>query len=158
MSLDRNGLEILSREECMGLLRIGTVGRVVLAEGGVPSAFPVNFGVVGDDIVFRTSTGSKLTAAVRHAVVAFEVDDMDYQRQTGWSILVKGWARLLTRPDEISQARELELQAWAPGQRWHFILIHCDEMSGRRLVPRTVGRGLAEGAPLAGGRPVEIDS
>lgn len=152
MKLDRNGLEILPRDTCMGLLAISTVGRVVLAEGGVPSALPVNFGLLGDDVVFRTSTGSKLSAAVGHAVVAFEVDEIDYRHQTGWSILMRGWARLLTRPDEIARARDLDLHAWAPGQRWHFVGIHGEVITGRRLVPRaptdSAGAGPDRGDPM----------
>jgi hypothetical protein len=41
---------------------------------------PVNFCLDGDDIVIRTAAGSKLAAATRRAVVAFEVDD-----STRWS-------------------------------------------------------------------------
>lgn len=138
MNVDRNGLGILPRDECLKLVAGSSVGRVVVTQNALPAAFPVNFCLLDGDVVFRTSTGSKLTAAVSKAVVAFEVDEIDVVGQTGWSVLIQGWARLLTRPDEITEARDLDLQVWAPGDRWHFVLIRSEIVSGRRLLPTTV--------------------
>lgn len=134
MNLDRNNLEVLSRRQCLERLRRASVGRVVFVERGLPTALPVNFDLLDDDIVFRTATGSKLAAAVARTVVAFEVDDIDAVFQTGWSVLVHGWATLLTRPDDIARARGLSLQPWAPGGRWHFVRICSEVLSGRQLV------------------------
>ncbi len=96
MNHDRNGLEVLSRPQCLELLDRSVVGRVVFTEAALPAALPVNFALLDGDIVFRTATGSKLAAALAKAVVAFQADDIDPAFETGWSVLVQGWATLLT--------------------------------------------------------------
>ena len=134
MEIDRSGMEVLSREASLRLLRGVPVGRVVVSEHALPVAFPVNFALLGGDIVFRTSTGSKLGAAVHKAVLAFEADSIDPDLCSGWSVLVQGWASLLTRPDELVRAEALGLHSWAPGTRGHFVRIHSEMISGRRLL------------------------
>jgi nitroimidazol reductase NimA-like FMN-containing flavoprotein (pyridoxamine 5'-phosphate oxidase superfamily) len=136
MNCDRNGLEVLTRHHCLELLSKSKVGRVIFTENALPAALPVNFAVLDQDVIFRTATGSKLAAALAEAVVAFEVDDIDAFHQTGWSVLVQGWATLLTRPDQLARARALPLQPWAPGERWHFVRVRSEIVSGRRLMPR----------------------
>ncbi len=74
MEIDRNGLEVLNREECLRLLRHATLGRVAITSGALPQVLPVNFRLFGDRIVFRTGLGTKLDAATSNNVVAFEVD------------------------------------------------------------------------------------
>ena len=68
--------------------------------GALPAVLPINFRLVDDRIVFRTSGGAKLDAATRNAVVAFEVDDMEPLSHTGWSVMVTGMAREVTDPAE----------------------------------------------------------
>ncbi len=107
MEIDRSGMEALSREASLRLLQGVPVGRVVVSEHALPVAFPVNFALLDGDIVFRTSTGSKLGAAVHKAVLAFEADRIDPDLCSGWSVLVQGWASLVTRPDELVRAEAL---------------------------------------------------
>jgi nitroimidazol reductase NimA-like FMN-containing flavoprotein (pyridoxamine 5'-phosphate oxidase superfamily) len=133
MEIDHSGMEALSREASLRLLETVPVGRVVVSEHALPVAFPVNFALLDGDIVFRTSTGSKLGAAVHKAVLAFEADRIDPGLCRGWSVLVQGWASLITRPDELARAEALGLQSWAPGTRGHFVRIHSEMVSGRRL-------------------------
>ena len=60
MEVDSTGLQVLSRAECLALLRDSLVGRVVVTDRALPAAFPVNFALLGEDVVFRTTAGSKL--------------------------------------------------------------------------------------------------
>ena len=60
---------------------------MVVNVDGVPAAFPVNFALLDDDIVFRTAPGTKLSAALEGAVVGFEVDRIDPVFESGWSVL-----------------------------------------------------------------------
>jgi nitroimidazol reductase NimA-like FMN-containing flavoprotein (pyridoxamine 5'-phosphate oxidase superfamily) len=147
MNRDRNGLEILSRQQCLELLDRSVVGRVVFTEKALPAALPVNFALLDGDIVFRTGTGGKLAAALAKAVVAFQVDEIDPAFETGWSVLVQGWASNLTRPDDLARAHSLPLHPWVPGERWHFVRIHAEVVAGRRLVPRA--RAPVAGAEVA---------
>ncbi len=142
---------VLSRAQCLELLDTSLVGRVVFTERALPAALPVNVALLGEDVVFRTATGGKLAAALAKAVVAFEVDDVDATLRTGWSVLVQGWADLLTRPDDLARAHALSLESWAPGERWHFVRIRSEIVSGRRLIPFQPWRNssaVAEGSRL----------
>ena len=53
---------------------------------------PVNHVMDGNDPVFRTARGSKLSAAEGQDVVAFEADAYDERTRSGWSVLVNGRA------------------------------------------------------------------
>lgn len=134
MEIDHSGMEVLSREASLRLLEGVPVGRVVVSGQALPVAFPVNFAVLDGDIVFRTSTGSKLGAAVHKAVLAFQADRIGPDLCTGWSVLVQGWASLITRPDDLARADALGLHSWAPGTRGYFVRIHAEMVSGRRLL------------------------
>src|SRR5205085_1549212 len=82
----------LDEDECLALAARRPVGRVAVTVGALPAVFPVNFRLAGTQILFRTASGTKLDAATRRAVVAFEVDDFDPDTQTGWSVLIVGLA------------------------------------------------------------------
>ncbi|MBB5782808.1 pyridoxamine 5'-phosphate oxidase family protein [Nonomuraea jabiensis] len=133
MQVDSSGLQVLSREECLGLLSTTPIGRIVFTEHALPAVQPVNFHLDGRSIVIRTSTGSNLAAATRHAVVAFEADEFDSELRTGWSVTAVGQARAVTDPDEIHRLAALPLTAWAPGSRDHYIVVDAEQVSGRRI-------------------------
>lgn len=133
MEFDRHGLEKLSREECLRLLEARSVGRVGITLSALPVIFPVNFAVMDGDVVFRSSPGSKLTAAAQRAVVAFEVDDVDNMYHAGWSVLIVGPAYEIIDGTELEKAHALPLTPWAPGTKGHFIRIRSEIVSGRRV-------------------------
>src|SRR4029453_19307331 len=83
------GLEVLDHDECLRLLAADEVGRLALVDGGAPVVFPVNYGLDGEAIVFRTAPGTKLAVGPR-GPVAFEVDAFDRTTRTGWSIVATG--------------------------------------------------------------------
>jgi nitroimidazol reductase NimA-like FMN-containing flavoprotein (pyridoxamine 5'-phosphate oxidase superfamily) len=134
VEVDRNGLEVLDRGECLRLLGSATLGRVGLSSGALPCVLPVNFRLVGDDIVFRTGAGTKLEAATRNAVVAFEVDDMDPLTHEGWSVMVTGVARAVTDHDELMDVDPHRIPHWAPSPNGHVVAISTDIVTGRRIV------------------------
>lgn len=134
MELDRNGLEVLSRAECLELLADAHIGRVIVTDRALPAAFPVNFALLGDDVVFLTREGSKLQLAEAEQVVAFEADEVDPVLETGWSVLVQGWASVVTDADEVAAVRALPLRPWAGGDSFRPVRIHTELISGRRLV------------------------
>src|SRR6478735_1772933 len=92
LPLDHSGLGVLSTEECLDRLRSARVGRIAFVSDGEPVILPVNHGMDGDVVVFRTDAGSKLIAADDEVPVAFEVDGFDPDRRTGWSVLLRGVA------------------------------------------------------------------
>lgn len=130
---DRNGLAILDREESLRLLATCTLGRVGLSMRSLPTVLPVNFLLDGDVIIVRTGAGSKLEAALGHAVVAFEVDDIDPMYHEGWSVVVTGVADVVTDPVEIARLEQLPLRPWSTVPGDTFVTIRTELVSGRRL-------------------------
>lgn len=127
-------LESLSREDCMKYLdrHPARVGRIALA-GPRPVIFPVNYAVDGDSIVFRTDPGTKFDAAVHKAFVAFEVDWVEPDWQIGWSVVVRGQARLVEGPAELERLSRLPLVPWVEGEKGNYVRIDTQLISGRRL-------------------------
>lgn len=131
---DRHGLEVLPLAQCLTLLRSRPLGRLAYIDAGAPIVVPVNHLVDGSTVVFRTVAGKKLDAAIIGRPVAFQLDDHDPVRGTGWSVLVRGRADLLEDVDRIARY-ESELDSWAitEGREVAWIRIVPDEVSGRRL-------------------------
>jgi nitroimidazol reductase NimA-like FMN-containing flavoprotein (pyridoxamine 5'-phosphate oxidase superfamily) len=126
-------LTALSREECLRLLATVPIGRLVFTRRALPAIHPVNFVLDGASVIVRTAAGSKLAAAVNHAVVAFEADELDFETRTGWSVTVIGHSREITDAAELRRLRELPLDTWGPGPRDHIICIKAELVTGRRL-------------------------
>jgi nitroimidazol reductase NimA-like FMN-containing flavoprotein (pyridoxamine 5'-phosphate oxidase superfamily) len=136
MTVDtRSGLERLTREECVALLETSDVGRLVVAEGGRPLIFPVNYAMDGEAPVFRTAPGTKLWASAR-SPVAFEVDAVDSETQTGWSVVVHGVAQEVTAFDRAELQKRvygLPVHPWARGDKPVFVRVAPRLITGRRI-------------------------
>jgi len=131
-NVDHQGLEVLDAEECWELLASIPVGRVAFVQAGEPMVLPVNHAVVGRRVVFRTRPGSLLHEALMREPVAFQVDDFDPVRRSGWSVLVRGVADLAEDPDALWST---ELDAWADSvDRDDWVEIRAEEVTGRRIV------------------------
>lgn len=141
---DSGGLEILTEQECRELLGKVPLGRIVFTDRALPAIQPVNFLLAQGNVIIRTSSGSKLAAAARNAVVAFEVDQFDADARAGWSVVVVGHARVVSENGELTQLRGLPLHSWAPGDRDHYIAITPELISGRRI-PAPASAGTSPG-------------
>ncbi len=136
MPLPTAGLVTLAEIECRELLASEEIGRVVTSVGALPAAFPVNYRVVDDAIVFRTARGTKFEAALDRNVVAFEVDDIDQESRSGWSVLVVGMASVVDDANEVEELNRLGIDSWASDDLPHFVKIDVQRISGRRLPDR----------------------
>jgi len=129
---DHAGLEALPLEVCLRLLESVPVGRVSFCTDGEVVTLPVNHVVDGQDVVFRTDRGSKLSAADRRDHVAFEADDYDPRTRTGWSVLVKGRAEVVREDAEIQRLSRLGLYPWVTAvDRPYWIRIRPISVTGR---------------------------
>ena len=128
-------LEILTRKECLRLLPTQMLGRVAVRFGEAPSVLPVIFAMLDDDVVFRTDPGTKLSAALMHAIVAFEVDDADPATRTGWSVLVVGPIEEVDDRATLARIEELRLEPWVDGGRDRVLRIRTRTVTGRRIPP-----------------------
>lgn len=138
-TVDRNGLVVLTREQSLALLRSRCVGRVSVTMRALPIILPVTYvlDAATESIVFRTGYGTKLYAAGRNSVVAFEIDDIDEETRTGWSVVAVGTAFEVTDPDELDRLARLPLQPWVrSAEMKHTISIPIVHLAGRRLTGR----------------------
>ena len=130
---DHAGLEILPFDRCLQLLAAVPVGRVSFFAEGEIVVLPVNHVMDGQDPVFRTARGSKLSAAEGQNVVAFEVDGYDERSRSGWSVLVNGRACAIYEEQEIRRLSRLGLHSWATAaERPFWIRIRPTSISGRQ--------------------------
>ena len=130
---DHAGLEILPFDRCLQLLTTVAVGRVSFFADGEIVVLPVNHVMDGQDPVFRTARGSKLSAAEGQNVVAFQVDDYDERTQAGWSVLVNGRAHAIYGEAEIERLSRLGLRPWVTAvDRPFWIRIRPTSVSGRQ--------------------------
>jgi uncharacterized protein len=130
-------LQHLSQGECLRLMALVPVGRIIYTRQALPAVELVNFALDHGDIIIRTDRSGKLAAATAGTVVAFEADSLDPSSQAGWSVTVIGHSHEVTDADEISRLEQIGLSSWAPGEHEHFIRISPGILSGRQLCALT---------------------
>ena len=128
--------DILTRDECLGLLATVPVGRIGLSVDALPVIVPVGFCVLGDRVVFGVHAESRAMASLHGTVVAFQADLWDPRERTGWSVLVQGPARLVTDPVEIEFVQATPSSDWwmnDVGDDVHVVALGTDVITGHRL-------------------------
>lgn len=155
-------LRELSYAECRSLLVRQRAGRVAVATADGPHIIPINYSVVDESIVFRTTPFSVLATYGRNAKLAFEVDHFEDEHQLGWSVVARGRADVVSDPEELNRIRKVCAPLpWADGARNLYFRLDWKELSGRALgheaiSSRTEAGGSAgeRGGPAgAGGGP-----
>ena len=134
-ALRDEGLELLTDAQCFELLGRVHIGRVGVSVGALPAIFPVNFCFSQGSVYFLTGEGTKLRAALRGAVVAFEVDEFDPSNDTGLSVLIVGRATEISDVATRSRVLAEGLRPSAGGERQHLVQLSTDLISGRAIGP-----------------------
>jgi len=136
MEIDRNGLEVLDRDECLRLLAGASLGRVGFTSGALPTVLPVDFRLDGDRVLVRARRGSRLGRALRDAVVAFEVDDVAPDGHAGWSVAVTGLATEVHEPtDTLGRSGPVgPVERWASTPDDTLVTISTEVLTGRRII------------------------
>jgi hypothetical protein len=120
----------LDRRECRRLLESEGIGRVGFVGPDGPSVLPVNYLFSDGRVIFRTAPRSPL-ARLNDAAVCFEVDGIDHEQRTGWSVLATGRARTVLDPaGELGCGRP---HSWAGGERDIYVVIGIERITGRRV-------------------------
>lgn len=141
---DRRGLVVLTPEECLERVRDEPVGRVAFALDEEIVVLPVNHIVVGGQIAFQTTWGSKLQVAADRGPMAFEVDGHDTSRSWGWSVLVQGHATLVHDREKRDRLDEHGVRTWAPrAENMFWIVITPEHVAGREIHSATGGAAKA---------------
>ncbi|HLN76754.1 MAG TPA: pyridoxamine 5'-phosphate oxidase family protein [Nocardioidaceae bacterium] len=125
----------LTVEECLELLHSGVLGRVALSTPMGPRIVPINYAMDGDDaILFRTTPYSELGTYGWNTDLAFEIDQIDYEKHQGWSVVAIGRASLVEDPDELNAIRRnMDPTPWAGGRRHLYIRLVWRDLTGRRV-------------------------
>ena len=121
--------------ECEKLLAEHKAGRIGLNTPSGPQILPVTYAYYAKTIVFRTSPYGVLSSLGRHTRVAFEIDHIDEQRESGWSVLVLGSAERVTREYTLTSLWQDGPVPWAEGTRNLFIMITPETITGRIVGP-----------------------
>lgn len=130
---DHAGLEILPFQTCLRLLDSVPVGRVGFFADGEVVILPVNHLVDGQDVIFRTGPGSKLSSVGSRNRVSFEADSYDTRTHSGWSVLVSGLTEEVESDLEVRRLGDLGLQSWGrAADDPHWIRIRPTSITGRR--------------------------
>jgi uncharacterized protein len=131
MEIDREGLEVLDRSECLRLLGDSGLGRIGVTSGALPVVMPVGYAMDGGAIVIETGWGTTLGFATTGSVVAFEVDNLHEHGHSGWTVMVTGLAEEVDDDLEIDRLRRLLTHGHGEGDE-RFIRIFPELISGRR--------------------------
>ncbi|HLM21062.1 MAG TPA: pyridoxamine 5'-phosphate oxidase family protein [Propionibacteriaceae bacterium] len=129
-----SGLIELDRQECLDLLAAKSVGRIAYAVDKGARILPVNYILSNDAIIFRTIPDAEISHHALEAMCAFEVDETDEFFQAGWSVVAVGRLELATEEDFASMRYGKLPEPWAGGDRWMFLRLPCDQVSGRRVI------------------------
>jgi nitroimidazol reductase NimA-like FMN-containing flavoprotein (pyridoxamine 5'-phosphate oxidase superfamily) len=129
-------MRVLPREECLALLASNSFGRLAVAMDS-PVIRPVNyvFDEPSQSVAFRTADGTKFHAMLLNGNAAFEIDGIDPDSRTGWSVILVGMTEEVTSPSELRRLERLRLETWTPGHKAHWMRIRAWTVSGRRIVP-----------------------
>ncbi len=129
-----NEPEELTYADCRGLLAGGVFGRVAVCTPAGAQIFPVNYSVVGEAVVFRTSAYGVVATSDWDVPMAFEVDHVDYSDQRGWSVVAVGRGERVEDAEVLVQIkRTWDPRPWAAGQRPLYVRLAWTELTGRRL-------------------------
>lgn len=130
--------EPMLAHECWELIRTAEVGRLGVFTEHYPLILPVNFGLDGDVVVVRTAPGPLLWAA-DHSNVCFQVDMIDVDTRSGWTVLIRGLAERVGdghQPAVVERTQQQAAVPWAPGDREEMLRIIPHRVEGRRIVPQ----------------------
>ncbi len=89
----------LSLEECWGLLRRSSLGRLALSARALPVILPVQHRVDGGTIVMCLGSEPPFDPVVDDVVAAFAVESIDPGTSTGWTVHVQGMLTGVSRLD-----------------------------------------------------------
>ncbi|CAN5126760.1 pyridoxamine 5'-phosphate oxidase family protein [soil metagenome] len=129
---DTQPVMALGDDDSWNLISAVHLGRLVTVVDARPEIFPVNFVVQRRTVLFRTAEGTKLFGAVMNDQVLFEADDHNVVE--GWSVIVRGTAKVLFGADDIQDAEQGGLYPWTATQKLRFVRVTPDEITGRRFV------------------------
>jgi hypothetical protein len=127
-------LEELPGDQCLDLLRQGSVGRIAVVVDDHPIVVPVNYRLVEPVgrrwIAVRTRPENVIDRASMN--VAFEIDAIDAVHHEGWSVLVRGTLHRVD-PDAAGFREQFDPEPWILEERDRWVVIEPFAITGRQL-------------------------
>jgi len=120
----------LTPDECWTLATTRPVGRLAWNGPHGPTVVPVNFTLDGSNVHIRTTPYSAAAQEGDDSPVSFQVDSIDADDHTGWSVLMRGRAHFDYGGQRVAGGPE----PWLSGPRSLPLRVEVIEVSGRRLV------------------------
>jgi uncharacterized protein len=126
--------------ECYDLIDACAVGRLCFLDRDTPIAYPVSFKLHRTDsasyIIIRTGPTSLIAAHAGPA--SFEVDEIDVELHTAWSVLLRGTMRRIHDPANLPAP-----EPWIADGRQVWMQLEIATVSGRRFVARDLDDGFS---------------
>lgn len=124
----------LGVHDCWKYLRSASICRIAFTEEGAVENYPVNFVPGNGTLLIRTGEGTKLASLADRRAIAVEADGMNQYGTIAWSVILKGYAVVVSDEEETRDAMEAGLSPWQPGQKNVLLRITPLEISGRKFV------------------------
>lgn len=131
-------LEPLAAEDCWARLRTAAVARVAHVTDGQPHISVVNVTVEGDDVLVRSTRGSRVSAALARpgARVALQVEAIDEDAHGGWSVVAHGTMTPVLDTVETARLDRIHPPSWLLGDHGGtWLRLHVATIAGRHLHP-----------------------
>ncbi len=126
--------------QCYDLAAASTVGRLCFLDGDTPIAYPVSFKLHrtgdGSSIVMRTGPGSLMARLAGPA--SFEIDEIDVESRSAWSVLFRGTVHRSHEPSQLPVP-----EPWIADGRHVWLVLDIATVSGRRFVARDATDGFS---------------
>ncbi|MFC8510942.1 pyridoxamine 5'-phosphate oxidase family protein [Streptomyces sp. NPDC057411] len=128
-------MDDIGESGCWELLDDHGVGRVAVTGDDGPEIFPVNYQVVGSEVLFMTAEGTPLAKAADSGMpIAFELDRVDEAFRQGWSVLLTGPGRRESDPASVRTLRAaVHSTPWAGDGRDVLVVLTPHRVTGRRI-------------------------
>jgi nitroimidazol reductase NimA-like FMN-containing flavoprotein (pyridoxamine 5'-phosphate oxidase superfamily) len=124
--------DAMGRQQCLDFIESHHLGRIAWQAADLPQILPISYAMHQGSVYFRTLPDGLLAELAQPTSVALEVDDLDQQTRTGWSIVLHGHSSAVRQPDELADLWASDsLVPWASGNRTLFIRIRPDRIEGR---------------------------
>lgn len=118
---------------CWDRLRAARVGRIAYLDDGWPTIVPINFSVDDGAVIIRSLDGGKARAAERDEVVCLEIDGIDLEDRTGWSVLARGHLQVIDDPEALRNAWANDPEPFIASPRWRWLRLEPFTVTGRSL-------------------------
>lgn len=131
----------LRPDECWSLVGSHGIGRLVFLGDTHTQIVPTTYDALNGTAYFRAPAFGELARRVDGRTASLQVDDIDGDTFTGWSVLMTGTAhRVETAASTASLWSLGRPHAWLPGAQTQWIALPVDTLRGERVRGRAAAQ------------------